>query len=158
MSERLRWFEWSEFDPDSLYAILRLRSQIFVVEQACLFAEMDGIDPLCAHLCAFDPDGLIAGGLRLVPPGVARPHSVSPAADGPSLGRLVTRADLRGKGLGRRLMAAGLARCAARYPGTSVYLSAQLHLEPFYASMGFSRLRPPYDEDGIPHVDMGCSR
>lgn len=158
MSERLRWFAWSEFDPDSLYGLLRLRSEIFVVEQACLFLEMDGIDPLCTHLCAFDLRGHLAGGLRLVPPGIARPHSPSPAADGPALGRLVTRADRRGQGLGRRLMAAGLDRCAVCYPGTAVYLSAQQHLEAFYTSMGFIRLRTPYDEDGIPHVDMCLSR
>lgn len=154
MSERLRCLAWSEFDPDLLYHWLRLRSEIFVVEQACVFAEMDGIDPLCVHLCALDPQGRVAGGLRLVPPGVARPHSPSPAADGPALGRLVTRRDLRGQGLARRLMAAGIEQCARRFPGAAVYLSAQQHLEAFYGSMDFVRLRPPYDEDGIVHVDM----
>lgn len=153
-TEVLEWFAWRDLDPDRLYGLLRLRSEVFVVEQRCVFAEMDGIDPLCGHLCAYDAQGQVGGCLRLVPPGVKRPHSDSPAADGPALGRLATRADLRGTGLGRRLMMAGLARCEQRYPGMPVFLSAQQHLEGFYASMGFVRLREPYDEDGIAHLDM----
>lgn len=154
MSVTLRWFAWRELDPDTLYGLLRLRSEVFVVEQNCVFAEMDGIDPLCMHLCAFDEPDRIGACLRLAPPGVKRPHSPSPAAQGPALGRLVTRADLRGAGLARRLMHEGLARCERDFPGRPVFLSAQQHLERFYASMDFLRLREPYDEDGIAHVDM----
>lgn len=152
--DTLRWFAWNELDPDSLYGFLRLRSQVFVVEQRCLFAEMDGLDPGCEHLCAFDAQGQVSGCLRLVPPGLRRPHSASPAADGPALGRLVTRSDRRGIGLGRRLMQQGLERCTQLHPGAAVYLSAQQHLERFYASIGFVRLGEPYDEDGIAHLDM----
>ncbi|MGQ0619821.1 MAG: GNAT family N-acetyltransferase [Panacagrimonas sp.] len=154
MSVELKWFAWRELDPDTLYGLLRLRSDVFVVEQNCVFAEMDGIDPLCVHLCAFDGHRQIGACLRLVPPGVKRPHSASPIATGPALGRLVTRADLRGTGLGRRLMQDGLARCARDFHGLAVFLSAQRHLEPFYASMDFARVGEPYDEDGIAHVDM----
>jgi ElaA protein len=150
----LAWYEWPAFDPDTLYALLRLRSEVFVVEQACVFAEMDGIDPACTHLLARDAQGQVAGCLRLVPPHLARPHSPSPPAEGPALGRLVTRQDQRGSGLGRRLMIEGLRECARRHPQLDQYLSAQQHLEGFYASLGFQRLRPPYDEDGIAHVDM----
>lgn len=148
-----RWFAWRALDPDTLYGLLKLRSDIFVVEQACVFSEMDGLDPLCEHLVALD-GGRVVATLRVVPPGTKRPHSPSPAADGPAIGRLVVDATQRGTGLARRLMAQAIERCEARHPGSAVYLSAQQHLERFYASLGFERLREPYDEDGIPHVDM----
>ena len=149
-----RWYAWPELDPDTLYGLLKLRSDVFVVEQACVFSEMDGLDPLCEHLVATAADGRVVATLRVVPPNTRRPHSPSPAADGPAIGRLVVDATQRGTGLARRLMALGLERCASRHPGVAVYLSAQQHLEAFYASLGFARLRAPYDEDGIPHVDM----
>lgn len=155
MSASLRWFAWREFDPDSLYSLMRLRSAVFVVEQNCVFLEMDGLDPRCEHLLAIDDDdGEAVGCLRLVPPGLKRPHSPAPAATCPVLGRLVTARSVRGSGLGRRLMLAGLARCESRWPGRSIQLSAQQHLQSFYASLGFEPLREPYDEDGILHLDM----
>jgi ElaA protein len=149
----IRWVAWRDFDPDTLYGLLKLRSDIFVVEQNCVFSEMDGLDPLCEHLVA-TTGGRVVAVLRVVPPGVKRPHTPSPAADGPAIGRVVVDATHRGTGLARRLMAQAIERCEARDPGSAVYVSAQQHLERFYASMGFERLREPYDEDGIPHVDM----
>ncbi len=154
MSWTLRWFAWNDFDPDSLYGLMRLRSAVFVVEQACIFHEMDGLDPRCAHLLAMQRDGEVVGCLRLLPPGLKRPHSPAPAADCPVLGRLVTAETGRGRGLGRRLMQEGLARCERTYPGQAVQLSAQQRLQGFYESLGFEVLRDPYDEDGILHVDM----
>ncbi|TDU25872.1 ElaA protein [Panacagrimonas perspica] len=154
MSVTLRWVAWTAFDPDSLYALMRLRSAVFVVEQACIFHEMDGLDPRCEHLLATDAQGDVVGCLRLVPPRLQRPHSTAPAADGPALGRLVTALSERGTGLGRRLMAEGIARCERDFPGAAIQLSAQQPLESFYSSMGFEAMREPYDEDGILHVDM----
>jgi ElaA protein len=142
---RWRWQAWSELTPDVLYAFLRLRSAIFVVEQDCVFPDMDGRDPHCEHLCGWRGDELVAY-LRLVPPGVRTPEV--------ALGRVVVAASARGTGLGRAAMREGLARCAARYPGQPVKVSAQAHLEAFYASLGFATVGAPYDEDGILHVDM----
>ena len=151
----LRWFEWNDFDPDVLYALLRLRSEVFVVEQACVFHEMDGLDPRCAHLLALDADSAqVVGCLRRVPAGIKRPHTPSPAAPGPTLGRLVTASRVRGTGVGRALMREGIARCERDHPGQDVYLSAQQRLQGFYESFGFDAIREPYDEDGILHVDM----
>ena len=154
MKIALRWLAWREFDPDDLYALMRLRSAVFGVEQNCVFEEMDGLDPHCEHLLASGADGEIVGCLRWVPPGFKRPHSPSPAASCPVLGRLVTAPRVRGTGLGRRLMLEGIARCERGWPGVPIELSAQQHLQPFYASFGFAPLRAPYDEDGIVHVDM----
>jgi ElaA protein len=154
MSVGLRWFDWNQFDPDLLYGLLRLRSAVFVVEQACVFHEMDGLDPRCSHLLATRVDVEVVGCLRLVPPGLKRPDSPASAADGPALGRLVTAGSVRGTGLGRRLMLEGIAQCERLYAGQPIQLSAQRHLQDFYASLGFDPVREPYDEDGIPHVDM----
>lgn len=157
-SARLRWLEWNDFDPDTLYALLRLRSAVFVVEQACVFHDMDGLDPRCAHLLAFDEaTGEVVGCLRQVPAGLKRPHTPSPAAPGPMLGRLVTAPRVRGTGLGRALMLEGIAQSERDHPGEDLYLSAQQRLQGFYESLGFRALREPYDEDGILHVDM-CRR
>lgn len=149
-----QWQAWAQLAPDTLYAFLKLRSDIFVVEQNCVFSEMDGLDPLCEHLCGHDGDGRLVAYLRLVPPGVKRPHSESPAAPGPALGRVVVHVSRRGGGLGRDLMLQGIGYCGARYGGRAIFLSAQQHLERFYASLGFARLGAPYLEDGIWHVDM----
>lgn len=150
----LCWYEWRAFDPDTLYALLRLRSAVFVVEQACVFLDPDGLDPHCAHLIAVDDAGDLVGALRLVPPGLKRPQSASPAAAGPALGRLVTAAPVRRTGLGRRLMVEGLRRCAHQHPGVAVSISAQAHLLAFYAGLGFTPVGAPYDEDRILHVDL----
>lgn len=148
------WRHWAELTPDALYALLKLRSDIFVVEQSCVFPDMDGIDPQCEHLSVNADDGALQAYLRLVPPGVRRPHSDSPAAAGPAIGRVVVDVPQRGSGLGRAIMLEGLRRCAARYPGLPVSLSGQQHLERFYASLGFVSHSAPYLEDGIWHVDM----
>lgn len=154
MSVTSRWVAWNEFDPDRLYSLMQLRSAVFVVEQACVFHDMDGLDPRCEHLLATDGTGEVVGCLRLVPPGLQRPHSTAPSADGPALGRLVTAQAERGTGLGRRLMTEGIAHCERCFPGAAIQLSAQQHLERFYFSFGFEVMGEPYDEDGILHVDM----
>lgn len=140
------WTDWRDFSPDALYAVLRLRSAIFVVEQNCVFPDMDGRDPACEHLCGRDAAGALIAYLRLVPPGLRTPEV--------SLGRVVVAAAARGRGLGRAVMAEGLRRCAERYPGKPVKVSAQQHLEALYQSLGFRTVGAPYDEDGIRHVDM----
>ncbi|HEX4896591.1 MAG TPA: GNAT family N-acetyltransferase [Solimonas sp.] len=154
-----RWYAWEQLDPDTLYGFLRLRSEIFVVEQNCVFPDMDGVDPRCTHLCGRDAQGRLLAYLRLLPPGVERAvHTVegerAPSAPGPALGRLVVHADARGKGLARAAMLEGLRICAFRYGGQPVSLSAQRHLSHFYASLGFREASEPYLEDGIWHVDM----
>jgi ElaA protein len=143
---RWTWYLWEDLSPDVLYAFLRLRSAIFVVEQDCVFPEMDGRDPQCEHLCGTDAAGALVAYLRLVAPGVRTPEV--------ALGRVVVARAARGTGLGRAVMREGLARCAQRYPGQPVKVSAQQHLEEFYRSLGFATVGAPYDEDGILHVDM----
>lgn len=141
-----RWWRWRDLDPDTLYGFLRLRSAIFVVEQNCVFPDMDGADPACDHLCGLDPARSVRAYLRLVPPGVKDRD--------PSLGRVVVDAALRGTGLGRELMRKGIAECERRHPRYGIFLSGQQHLETFYASLGFVTESEPYLEDGIWHVNL----
>lgn len=141
-----RWYRWGELSTDLLYQLLRLRSEVFVVEQACLFPDMDGLDPQCEHLCGTDMDGTVVAYARLLPPGLKHPEA--------ALGRVVTAAAVRGSGAGRELMQQALAGCGARYPGHAVRIGAQQRLERFYGELGFVTVSRPYLEDGIWHIDM----
>jgi ElaA protein len=157
---RWTWHKFAELSPEALYAILELRSRIFVVEQNCIFPDMDGRDRDCEHLCGFEEAGdgrrgmgdgkdrKLVAYLRLVPPGVRTPE--------PSLGRVVVEQSARSKGFGRAVMLEGMRRCAELYPGKPVKVSAQQHLERFYNTLGFQTVGAPYLEDGIVHIDMIC--
>lgn len=147
---RARWAAFDHLGLADLYALLQLRVDVFVVEQACPYREIDGRDPDARHLLVEDSDtGRLVAALRLFPP--AEP----PAGDGCShLGRIVTRADRRGAGLGRALVVEGLAECARHHTAHPVRLAAQAHLADFYARLGFRVISDVYDEDGIAHVDM----
>jgi ElaA protein len=147
----LRW-QWSRLDAlaaAEVYAILRLRQEVFVVEQACAFLDADGCDDASWHLAgwtdAAEGPALVAY-LRVVDPGVKYPE--------PSIGRVVTAPSHRRLGLGRGLMREGLARAASLWPRRALRIGAQQRLERFYAELGFRTVSAPYDEDGIPHVEM----
>jgi len=145
MKIQWRWYAWQELTPDVLHALLKLRSDIFVVEQNCVFSDMDGRDPRCEHLCGFEGETLVAY-LRLVPPGLK--------SEIPALGRLVVRQSHRRQGHSRRAIELGLARCAECFGGKPVRAQAQAHLAPFYQTLGFTPSSAQYLEDGIAHVDM----
>lgn len=143
---RWNWYRWADLKPDTLYGFLKLRSDIFVVEQNCVFSDMDGADAHCEHLCGTDGAGQLLSYLRLVPPGLKSPQ--------PALGRLVVDISMRNTGAGRATLLEGLRHCGERYPSQDIFLSAQQHLENFYASLGFVRSGAAYLEDGIWHVNM----
>jgi ElaA protein len=136
------------FTPAELYAVLAARQRVFVVEQQCVFLDADGYDAHAWHLLGWvdsGADGLVAY-LRVLDPGCK--------FEEPSIGRVLTLSPYRGVGLGRILMVEGIARTAQAWPGRPIRIAAQQRLEPFYASLGFRTASPPYDEDGILHVDM----
>lgn len=141
-----RLWRWNEWSNDLLYAALKLRSDIFVVEQRCVFPDMDGLDPACSHLCGTGPGGELLAYARLLDPGVKYPQA--------SIGRVVTAAAARGRQLGRALMIEALRLSRERHPGVAIHLGAQQHLGRFYGSLGFVQLGEPYLEDGIWHIDM----
>lgn len=145
-----RWLRFEEFTTPELYAVLELRQRVFVIEQASLFADIDGRDREADHLLMHGKDGALHGYLRVFAPGI-----VGEAA---SFGRVVVGEAARGSGLGRELVAEGLTFLARRHPGAQVAISAQEHLQRFYGAFGFETVSDPYDDAGIPHVDMVLRR
>ncbi|WP_434618351.1 GNAT family N-acetyltransferase [Azospirillum sp. B2RO_4] len=135
-----------------LHDLLALRSRVFVVEQACPYPDIDGRDPGALHLIARDGTGAIVGCARCLEPD-------GEDADAPvSFGRLAVDPSQRSTGLGRALVAESLAVLAERWPDRDVLIGAQLYLERFYGSFGFARVTEPYDDFGIPHIDMRLRR
>jgi ElaA protein len=141
-------FRFDEMTTDALYEILALRQAVFIIEQHCPYQDADGRDRNSHHLLGKDPEGRLVAYLRIVGPGFRFPE--------PSIGRVIVRSDLRGRGLGKVLMEEGLRSCTQLYPDRPIRLSAQRHLQTFYEKLGFALVGDgnPYDEDGIPHVEM----
>lgn len=136
------------FDDLSVHALhdaLALRCRVFILEQGP-YQDPDAADKQAWHLLGYDAAGQLQACLRVVDPGVKFAE--------PSIGRVVTAPEARGQGLGRALMAEGLARCAKAWPGRAVRISAQAHLQGFYAALGFVPVGAPYLEDDIPHIEM----
>ncbi len=129
-----------------LYALLQLRSAVFVVEQACAFQDIDGLDAAAHHLLGRAPTGELAAYARLFPAGGAYPEA--------SIGRVAVAPGFRRHGLGRQLMQQALAECAARWGPQPVRIGAQLYLREFYRSLGFEQVGNMYLEDGIEHIHM----
>ena len=130
---------------NELYAVLQLRSAVFVVEQNCPFLDADDKDQASHHLMGWDERGLMAY-TRLVPPGVAYEE--------PSIGRVVTAITARGSGTGRRLMEESIRECRKLFGDGVIRIGAQLYLKEFYASLGFIPTGGIYPEDGIDHIQM----
>ena len=131
--------------PHELYAILQLRTEVFVVEQTCIFQDMDNRDQQCYHLMCWKGDLLIAY-TRLVPPDIFYKE--------PSIGRVVTSPAVRGSGIGKLLMEKSIEEVIQLYGKTPIKLGAQLYLKNFYESLGFMQSSDIYDEDGIDHIEM----
>ena len=136
-----------QLDARDVYAVLALRSAVFVVEQQCIFQDIDGLDLVDGtwHLLAWQGGRLIAC-LRVFDPTRHDGEVV--------IGRVATDTSIRGRGVGHQLMVRALEHCATQWRGCAVYLSAQSHLEAFYAKHGFVVVTDPYLEDDIPHVGM----
>ena len=134
---------FKELTLHELYSFLKLRVEIFVVEQNCPYPELDGADEKAIHLYIKEDDGVIAY-LRIIPSktGTAR------------IGRVVTKIEHRGKGLSSQLMKRAMEYIREHYPEDTMILSAQEHLQDYYGSFGFKPVSEVYLEDGIPHVDM----
>jgi ElaA protein len=143
----LSW-AWSRFDDlgvRGLYDVLQLRCRVFVLEQGP-YLDPDGLDAASWHLLGRDAAGTLQAYLRVVDPAAKFTE--------PAIGRVVTAPEVRGTGLGRALMAEGVAGCARVWPGRAIRISAQAHLQRLYRSFGFETVGDEYLEDDIPHVEM----
>ncbi len=128
-----------------LYTILRLRNEIFVVEQNCVFLDMDNKDQSCQHLMLYHNKELMAYA-RIVPPGLSYEQA--------SIGRIVSSSAARGKGFGKQLLQLAIDNCKRLHGNKPIKIGAQLYLKEFYESFGFVISSEVYDEDGIDHVEM----
>lgn len=140
-----RWYDLSGMTPELLYGVLAMRESIFVVEQGCVYQELDGRDPLAQHLVGLEGVEPVAC-LRLLPPG----------SDGAavSIGRVAVTAAYRRYGFARQMMRMAIARARQQYPAATIGLAAQSYLRKFYESLGFSVCGDEYLEDGIAHLPM----
>lgn len=137
--------QFQDLSLDELYAILYLRTEVFVVEQSCPYQEVDNKDQESYHLLGQD-NGEIVAYARLLPPGITFPEA--------SIGRVLVTRSHRGKGLAQQLMARSLAFLVEELGQKRIQLSGQTYLEKFYKSFGFKPVSQSYLEDGIPHKDM----
>lgn len=128
-----------------LYDIIRLRNEVFVVEQNCVFQDADNKDQSCYHLCGWKENNLAAY-VRLVPPGLA--------FDEPSIGRVVTSPAYRKEGIGRLLMQHAIKECLNIFGRQNIRIGAQLYLKRFYESLRFAQCSKMYLEDNIEHIEM----
>lgn len=138
---------FDELTRAELYALLALRQEVFIVEQHCPYLDADGKDQRSWHLLGMNPDGRLATYARLLPVGVSY-------AGYASIGRVITAPFARHQGLGRPLMEAAIRWVEAQWPAERIKISAQAHLQGYYASVGFRAQGDIYLEDGIPHIAM----
>jgi ElaA protein len=141
---RLRHFH--ELTAPELYRLMRLRQDVFVVEQKCAYPDLDGNDFPSLHLAAWDGEKPQAY-LRVIPPEAHKSGC-------PSLGRICTSLAVRRTGLGRELVQRGMDIVNARWPGKDCQIGAQAYLQRFYESFGFAVNGDGYLEDDIPHFPM----
>lgn len=137
---------FASLSVDELYEMLTLRSRVFVVEQQCIFLDMDGLDRQAHHIAGY-VDGKLVASTRILADGIAYTGY-------PSIGRVVTAPEARGKAYGFKLMEESLKKLYELYGNVPVKIGAQLYLKRFYESLGFQQSGEMYLEDGIEHIPM----
>jgi len=133
---------------EDLYALLKLRVDVFVVEQSCPYPEIDGKDrhPETLHLVGRNKEGKIVAYLRMLPPGLSFKQV--------SMGRVVVAKNFRGQGISDAMLKIALDHIHCTWPDENIQIGAQVYLKDFYQSHGFEAASQIYLEDGIPHIDM----
>ena len=137
---------FDELNKNELYDLLKLRSEVFVVEQNCVYQDIDDKDIKGTHFFGQDGSDLIAY-LRVMEVGVLYPNHMS-------IGRVVVKQTHRNKKLGNEILAEAIDFCRKKFPKTPIKISAQTHLKSFYNQLGFEFKGEAYLEDGIPHCAM----
>ncbi len=147
-SERLKWqvIPFSKLVPLQLHDLLKVRVDVFVVEQQCAYEEIDGKDPECYHVLGMNNDGRVVATARIAPPGVLYAEA--------SIGRVAMLKAYRGFGYGYDIMNHGIDFCRGQFPESNVKIAAQYYLEKFYGQLGFKTISDQFPWDGINHVYM----
>jgi ElaA protein len=160
-----RWKPFSELTATEVYDMLEARNAVFVVEQQCVYQDIDGLDKAAWHLLAYCADDAharendsenekekrtaapsLAGCLRVLLPDESDTDI--------RIGRVLTTSAFRGIGLGSEMLEQGLKHICAQWPDAAIKLHAQAHLQMFYGAFGFEPISEVHDEDGIPHIWM----
>lgn len=134
-----------ELTLNELYDVLKLRCEVFVVEQNCVYPDIDGKDHEALHIIGKDDSGIVAY-TRCFSPGIYFTEA--------AIGRVVVKQEMRKFGYGYEIMKASIEALKSRYPTSVIKLSGQTYLIKFYESLGFRTIGKPYLEDGIPHIAM----
>ena len=137
--------KFTALTTEELYMILRLRSEVFVVEQNCVFLDMDNKDQYCDHLMGWS-DNILVGYSRIVPAGISYVET--------SIGRIVSSPAARGTGIGRELLKESIDTLYILHGKRAIRIGAQYYLKKFYESFGFVQKGEIYLEDGIEHIEM----
>jgi ElaA protein len=145
----IQWqtLSFDQINNQLLYKMIKLRIDVFVVEQECAYPELDNKDIAegVYHLAGFI-DGTLVAVSRLIPAGLSY--------TAPSIGRVAIANEWRDKKLGHELVAYAVKECERLWPNQSIEIGAQAHLKAFYGQHGFTPFSNTYLEDGIPHIDM----
>ncbi len=136
---------FDELTANELYDLLQLRSEIFVVEQDCVYQDLDGKDQKALHIIGTKDDKIVA---------YARVFKAGDYMAQASIGRVLVKSSERQHSYGRDIMETSIKTVEERFNETSIALSAQSYLKRFYNSLGFLEKGGEYLEDGIPHVMM----
>jgi len=137
--------KFKDFSANELYTVLQLRSEVFVVEQDCVYQDLDGKDQRALHVLGYQDNELVAY-TRIFGPG----DYFSKA----SIGRVVVKESARQNEYGKEIMNASIQAVNSEFNETTIHLSAQTYLKKFYNSLGFQEIGAEYLEDGIAHVGM----
>lgn len=133
---------------NELYGMMRLRQEVFIVEQNCPYLDADGKDQKSHHLFGYDDESGLMTYARLLPVGVSYP-------DAASIGRVASHPSVRGNGFGKKTMVEAIRRCGTLFGDkTPIKISAQSYLKKFYQDLGFEPFGEEYLEDNIPHIAM----
>ncbi|SMG14900.1 GNAT family N-acetyltransferase [Paraburkholderia susongensis] len=146
-----RWKPFADLTSLEVYDMLAARSAVFVVEQNCVYGDIDGLDTQAWHLLAYGTGTGVDA-----PPLAAYLRVLLPDASDADvrIGRVLTTAPFRGIGLGNVMLERSISHIRAQWPDTPIRLHAQAHLQGFYGAFGFEPVSEIHDEDGIPHVWM----
>ncbi len=136
---------FNELTTKELYAILKLRMEVFAIEQQCAYQDCDDRDLVCYHLMGIRNSELVAYS-RLLPKGVSYD-------DYCAIGRVLTKSTVRGQQIGKMLMEKSISLCNELF-GEKIKIGAQSYLESFYSALGFVSTGHHYLEDEIPHMSM----
>ncbi len=137
--------KFNELTTLELYKILKIRSEVFVVEQECIYNDIDEKDLKSIHMW-IENEGEIAAYIRVVEKGLSYPE--------PSIGRVLVASNERGKGYAKKIVKEGIRYITEVWKEDKIIIGAQVYLNKFYTELGFKQTSEEYDEDGIPHMDM----